>query len=153
MRQNAQDRHITLDDEEPEVVEAVIAYFYSADYDDDFHRTGFNPLVFNMKIHLAADEYCVEPLRQLAKEKFNRTFDIDDGQVLSWLGDAAVTAYKTEFDSFTEFRETIISIAVKHQDYLLEDDDWIAMIFRQLVQGLPDFMMDYARALAKLIPP
>lgn len=153
MRQNAQDRHITLDDEEPEVVEAVIAYFYSADYDDDFHRTGFNPLVFNMKIHLAAEKYCVKSLRRLAEENFNLTFDMDNGQVLSWLGDAAATAYKTEFDSFTEFRETIINIAVEHQDYLLEDDDLIAMMFRQVVRGLPDFMMDYARALAMLIPP
>lgn len=136
-----------MTEDEPEVVEAMLRFFYKSRYDD----LGFddNPLLFNMKVHILAEKYFVDDLKLKAKEHFIESFDSNDKDALSWLGDAAKMAFAARNENCKSckiFRGQILETVLFLKNDLLLGD--IREDFRNIVSDSPGFIMEYAKALA-----
>ena len=68
--QEAKEGKIDLKDENPEVVDVMLHYFYHFDYSDE-KEGGMAPILLDIYVFAMAEKYFVEPLQKLATEKFN----------------------------------------------------------------------------------
>lgn len=67
----AQEGKIVLDDEHPQLIEALLHYFYHFDYEAPASGNGeLAPIVFHVRMYAVADKYFVDPLKKLSAAKF-----------------------------------------------------------------------------------
>ncbi|KMU74568.1 hypothetical protein CISG_04275 [Coccidioides immitis RMSCC 3703] len=74
---------VKLGEVDPSAVEAMIHFMYGIDYDSSGSGRGrVSPVFFNTQVYALAEEYEVQKLKQLAKEKFATSvracWDMDD---------------------------------------------------------------------------
>ena len=67
----ATDNKVTLNDDDPLAVEALIHYLYNFEYDTiNDRQTDVPQIVLDVRVWVIADKYFVEPLKELAAEYF-----------------------------------------------------------------------------------
>ncbi|TKA69594.1 hypothetical protein B0A55_09258 [Friedmanniomyces simplex] len=115
----AQDKVITLREDGPDVVAAMVRFFYYFDYSDAYDKTDPDsppPMIFNVHVHIIADKYDIPELAKLAARKFA---DLADSEWQSPdFADAASLVFTTAAHALYKLRDIIIDVASKHAEAL-----------------------------------
>ncbi|KAH7012085.1 uncharacterized protein B0I36DRAFT_299993 [Microdochium trichocladiopsis] len=116
---------LSLPDDDPSVVDAMIRYFYHLDYDVPVKRPqgqGDTRLLFNAKMYTLADKYLIHGLKDLAVSKFksasskHETVDIQD------FLDATQVAYSYTNENDRVLREAVLETFVNHKVLLDKEE-------------------------------
>ncbi|KAL2861015.1 BTB/POZ domain-containing protein [Aspergillus lucknowensis] len=114
---------ITLEDDDPRALDAMIHFFYGFNYDSSGSDQGrTSPMLFNVKVYQIGDKYGIPNLKAPAKEKFSvaiKTYwDMDDVPA------AIASAYSTTTPADRGHRDLLASISLEHINDLLKNDDF-----------------------------
>lgn len=137
---------------EPGIAEAVLRYLYTFDYADGSDNTqgGFEPLVLDVHMCIAADHLRLEDLEQLAASKFK---DRAVEQMHSnEFADAVSVAYTSAPDHKRMLRDSIIRICTQHAKELFGADESNSKRLKELLTTLPAFGGEVAMKLAASAP-
>ena len=130
-------------DIDPEVVNAVIRYCYYVDYTDETEH-GMAALLLNMQVYSAADRYMIEPLQNLAPEKFNKRAHED------WNTDVFADMMRQVYDPKVEIgkvgtlKATVLEVTKKHANDLFHGP---YASFQSAVLSSPEFMFEYLKSM------
>ncbi|KAK3640303.1 hypothetical protein LTR56_011899 [Elasticomyces elasticus] len=118
----AEEGLITLQEDDPRVVEAMLQFIYTLDFDDSCHDADEMPaIVFNVNVHIAADKFDIPVLRKLTAFKFHAY------ALTKWDTAGFAEAAALVFDAGTaveeSLREIVVSIATKNAKKLLGQDE------------------------------
>ncbi|KXS97761.1 hypothetical protein AC578_3189 [Pseudocercospora eumusae] len=139
---------VTLPDDPPNAVAAMLQYLYTAAYDDSSDQEGCAPLVFNFRVHIVADKYDLPGLVALAEHKFKSRVDSGRFGIIE-IVDAVREAYKFESDPQKPLRQHIMGHLMGPGHHLLRDDAFI-----QVAKGVPAFSAQLvSEILSRPIPP
>ncbi|KAK5727353.1 hypothetical protein LTR15_003247 [Elasticomyces elasticus] len=131
---------ITLPEDDPHVVDAMIRYFYTFDYSDEHHvkpdeSECTSPIVFDVLVHMIADKNEIPSLEKLAAIMF------DQRAKNEWdtkpFADAATLIYTEAADRMNHLKNTILSVATEHADVLSELASETGRHFRSAVDTVP----------------
>ncbi|QVM07886.1 hypothetical protein D8B26_002583 [Coccidioides posadasii str. Silveira] len=133
---------VKLGEVDPSAVEAMIHFMYGIDYDSSGSSRGrVSPLFFNAQIYALAEEYEVQKLKELAKEKFATSvracWDMDD------FPPVIVEVYNTTPSADRGLRDVIVNTCVEHIEPLL-----LKEAFLDVLESCNHFAADIARQLA-----
>ena len=142
----AKENAVDLSDDDPQVVETLIHYFYNFDYPDPTNgQNDVPPIVLDVQMYIIADKYFIEPLKQLAIQKF------ENRAKLEWDTDAFADAVGEAYDSTAEgsnpLKRIAISTVKKHSKELLDESKGYTH-FLKILSTTPAFGADTAIALA-----
>lgn len=140
---------IILDDEKPEYVNQLVAFFYSCNYElSTTHVAPSDALTFHVKMYIIGDKYGVYILKCLARQKLESVFDglsFTREGIAAFL-EAVELIYGTILAERDEqIREMFASIFREHQVALKNDDAFMALIGTGLGDGT--FDRDVVKAL------
>ncbi|KAK4543499.1 hypothetical protein LTR36_005393 [Oleoguttula mirabilis] len=128
---------IELMDDSPDVVEAMVRFFYTFDYQDFAPSpSGLSPTVFHVKIFAAAEKYFVEQLQVLAAKKLADTAKRDWGT--DGFADAIQGSYTSTSDSERRLRDPLIAVVKDHVTDLYATSGKYKK-FLELSTKLPEF--------------
>ncbi|KAK5710260.1 hypothetical protein LTR17_019030 [Elasticomyces elasticus] len=120
----AEEGLITLQEDDPRVVEAMLQFIYTLDFDDSCHDVDvveMPAIVFNVNVHIAADKYDIPALRKLTASKFHAY------ALTKWDTAGFAEAAALVFDAGTaveeSLRDIVVSIATKNAKKLLGQDE------------------------------
>ncbi|KXT11279.1 hypothetical protein AC579_1674 [Pseudocercospora musae] len=117
---------VTLEDDSPNGVAAMLRYLYTEDYDDTSDQERCAPLLFN--IH-----YDLPDLVKLATQKFQSRMKVQSLHLIE-LADAICETYKFETDPQASLRQCLMDHVMGSGQHLLKDNAFI-----QVVKGVPAF--------------
>ncbi|KAM0229761.1 hypothetical protein ACHAPO_009835 [Fusarium lateritium] len=123
---------IEIKDFEPDVVEAMLFFIYSFDYDA---ASDSSSMVFDAQVYQIADKYDIPALKTCSKEKFTSAI------TASWNTDdfpiAVSVVYSTTPLEDRGLRDLVVDIAQKNIDTLVGRDG-----FSELLRKTADFAAD-----------
>ncbi|KAK5674684.1 hypothetical protein LTS10_012685 [Elasticomyces elasticus] len=118
----AEEGLITLHEEDPRVVEAMLQFIYTLDFDDSYHNVVEMPaIVFNVNVHIAADKYDIPALRKLTASKFH-AYALTKWDTAGF-AEAAALVFNAGIAVEESLRETVVSVATKKAKQLLSQDE------------------------------
>ncbi|KAK5701415.1 hypothetical protein LTR17_022608 [Elasticomyces elasticus] len=131
----AEEGLITLQEDDPRVVEAMLQFIYTLDFDDSCHDVDEMPaIVFNVYVHIAADKYDIPALRKLTASKFHAC------ALTKWdtagFAEAAALVFNAGIAVEESLRETVVSVATKKAKQLLNQDE-AGVSFRAVASATP----------------
>lgn len=132
---------IELKGDDPLVVEAMLQFMYTIDYDSGGNdQEPMSPMLFNVRVYSIAGKYDVMALKQRAKEKFtvaaSTCWDMDDfAHVISEI-------YTSTPPEDRGLRDIVVEVTHPHIDVLLKKDD-----FRRVLEETPFFTADVTQVL------
>ena len=136
---------IDLKEDEPQVIQQMLIYFYSCYYDDEVPTSAC--LSFNAKMYAVADKYDISLLKKTAQEKFARAMkDYDWADPADFLSATEVT-YSTTLSSDKGLRDLIMSAIKEKQQQLRGNEGYRTLIKTKLANG--DFALDVVDALTE----
>ncbi|RGP78990.1 protein roadkill [Fusarium longipes] len=124
---------VNIEDFDASVVEAMLRFMYSFDYDDD--SDGSLNMVFNAQVYQIADKYDVQALKAQSKNKFEMA--VTTGWNTEDFPLAVIVTYDTTPPEDRGLRDVVVEIARKNIDKLLGCDG-----FCELIRKTPDFSAD-----------
>lgn len=151
------ERKITLHDDPPTAVKAMVQYFYSLDY--ALHRDELNVHVMlhvHSTIFNLADKYDIAPLKDLALEKFKAASTTDSNLVFSAVNDATEALSAATIETVPHvyhyvpptdhrLRQLVVQQFRRDDRQLLHASEKGA--FDRLVLKVPEFARDLTAAL------
>ena len=138
LMQEGYTKTIELKDDNPEMVNQMLRFFYDWDYDDS--NDGKDAFSFNAGMYSMGDKYDAPALRDLAKFKFSsalRNFDIS---VTPSLLKAIRIIYRTTLPSDKKLRAMLVPVLVKYKYSFRNDEDFMALVRSDFADG--DFTVD-----------
>ncbi|KAI8268541.1 hypothetical protein K4K58_004991 [Colletotrichum sp. SAR11_239] len=140
---------ITLQDENPRVVENVLCFMYHADYRDtpclNVTPPPADPILFNLQMSVAADKFEVSCLKRCAVEKLR------DASEKLWNTDAFVKAIAYAYSEISRVdvmtRSVLAEVAARHASDLNQ-----IIAFRNLLDEFLQFNVDFTEAVVKTEP-
>ncbi|KAK2616715.1 hypothetical protein QQS21_000327 [Conoideocrella luteorostrata] len=130
---------IEIKDFDPRVIEAMLRFMYSFDYNND---SGISSMIYDAQVYQAADKYDVPGLKKLAQKKFKSAIST------GWSSDDFPEAINVAYDSTPPadkgLRDLIIATSCKHINELLKNE-----LFRGLLRETPDFAADLIPSLCE----
>ena len=124
------------------VVEAMLQFMYTFDYEAIGAENSPSPMVFNVKVYSIADKYDIPALKVQAEQKFRTAaetcWDMDD------FPHAVAQVYSSTSSTDQGLRRISTEIACKHIKQLLEKQG-----FRNILDETVGFASDVAQFLAK----
>ena len=144
-RKESQDGVIRLDEDHPEVVNAMLYYIYNFDYVVPGEEHGIAPMVFDIYVHTVADKYSIPTLMKLAATKFAAR--AKDEWKTPAFAEAMKEVYTTAADPEHELRNTILAIATKYANDLAVND--FGAPFRMAAKSIPNCGGDLFEELAR----
>ncbi|KAK5707674.1 hypothetical protein LTR97_000212 [Elasticomyces elasticus] len=131
----AEEGLITLHEEDPSVVEAMLQFIYTLNFDDScFDIAETSGIVFTVNVHIAADKYDIPTLRKLTVSKFR------DQAATGWktagFAEAAALVFNAGIAVEESLRERVVSIATKNAKQLLCQDE-VGIRFRAVASTTP----------------
>lgn len=110
-RQEGQEGTITFKEENPQVIEAMLRWFYEFDYATS--QDAMWPLVFDVQVYAVAEKYLLPNLKRLAATKFEQRAEG------SWRSRDFATAVADTYHYLPEsddaLKQTIARLVVKHE--------------------------------------
>jgi len=132
------ERKVTISDFDPSVVEAMLRFMYSFDYNNAY---GTSTMVFDAQVYQIADKYGMEDLKTHSQEKFHNAI------TTGWSMDDFPLAISIVYESTPEqdrgLRDLAVEVSLQNIDKLLDRDD-----FRGLLRTTADFAADLIPFLA-----
>ncbi|KAI9784671.1 MAG: hypothetical protein M1816_000787 [Peltula sp. TS41687] len=114
---------IDLKDDDVQVVEAMLQFLYATDYDSN---KIVSPMLFNIRVYVLADKYDIEPLKKLAKAKFEKAmwscWKMDD------FPDAVAEVYGSTMPTDRSLRGPVAEVSYENLQQLLKDDGFGATL-------------------------
>ncbi|KAK4958234.1 hypothetical protein LTR10_004660 [Elasticomyces elasticus] len=117
----AQQGTITLGENDPLVIAAMISYMYTCDYSDEVKADGMEDMMqilFNVHVHVLADKYDMPDLAEMAAKKFKEWAEKEWKDAS--FADAAGLVFTPDLPT-APLREVVVAIAVAHAGELNED--------------------------------
>ena len=117
--------HISLEDDEPELIGKMLHYLYKCDYPNGAGETG--PLVLNASIYALGDKYDIRHLEHLARHYFSdflevKAFNNED------FSNAVTITYNTTPPSDRGLRDCIIPKIKHHWSELRADEKFMDVV-------------------------
>ncbi|KAF4122719.1 BTB protein, partial [Geosmithia morbida] len=134
------DKRITISDFEPCIVEAMLQFMYSFDYDTD--STG---LVHDAEVYQIADKYDVPGLKAHAQKKFSASLS-GRWNVFGFFV-AIPVVYESTPPTDRGLRDLVIEAAQRHMGEVIKEDG-----FDDLIRTAPDFAAELIPALYRKLP-
>jgi hypothetical protein len=140
VKQEASDGVIELKGDDVRVVDAMLRYMYTFEYDSS--SSELSPTLFNVRVYSLADKYHVSALKLEAKEKVESyvttCWDMDDfPHIISEI-------YSSTPPDDRDLRDIVVGVVQEHIDDLLEKES-----FRTVFEETAGFAVDVAQLLAK----
>ncbi|KAK6391243.1 hypothetical protein LTR65_004703 [Meristemomyces frigidus] len=142
----AEENVITLHEDDPDAVDAMLQYFYKSDYAGRLPGSQPSAIVLDVRTHRVADKYGVAPLCKLATSKFA------DGAIKGWNTAAFAEAIEEVYSSLPadprwELRGRLVGVAKAHAKALFSED--FGLHFRKIAATVPSFSAQLARILSE----
>jgi speckle-type POZ protein len=131
---------INLQEDDPEMVDNMLRFLYTSDYQDD--AEGGRPLLVNAKMYAIGDEYRIEALKKLAKTKFSEAFNA--GWDVVSFPEVIETVYITTPATDRDLRDCLTPVMLEHKEELHEHEGFVGLIKDKLSDG--EFAMDVIHA-------
>ncbi|KAK3720003.1 hypothetical protein LTR37_004126 [Vermiconidia calcicola] len=143
--QEGSENTITLEDDQPCVVDAMLRYLYRFDYkyDDQNEANKAAPMVFDVLVHIIADKYDVPALMKLAESKYAQ--HVQDAWQTDAFAKSIREVYTGAADRDGQLRKTIIETSIKHAKELHHEDS--GACFRSVADAIAPFASALAAAL------
>ena len=138
---------ITLQEDDPDMVDNMLRYLYTSDYRDD--ANGDRPLLVNAKMYSIGDKYSIEALKELAEYKFSDA--LDAGWDIVSFPEVIDTVYNTTPASDRGLRDRLTPVLLEHKEELHEHEGFNSLITGKLADG--DFAMDVINAWTEFEKP
>lgn len=137
--QEANESIISLDDDNPAVVDAMLCYIYTTDYDEVKAAETIEgaPLVFNVHVHIVADKYDIAALTKLAESKFAKHAMAKGAWKLGGFAQAIEQVYAGDADRHENLRKTLVEVSSQHVNELYKEE--FGAGFRQMALKFPPF--------------
>ncbi|KAF5554419.1 hypothetical protein FPHYL_8439 [Fusarium phyllophilum] len=124
--------NIDIKDFDPGVVDAMLRFIYSFEYDN---TQGTPPMIFDARMYQIADKYDIAALKTESKKKFELT--IANGWATDDFPVAANLVYVSTPSEDRGLRDIVVETARKNIDQLVGKDG-----FCELTRETPDFAAD-----------
>lgn len=145
--QEAEENAVTLEDDDPAAVEAMLRFLYTCDYEVPTARRchhATTSLVLHVFVNILADKYSLTALSTLSAEKFDK--EAKTGWISHSFADAIEVAYTSSSERDRKIRDSIITIASAHAKELYTSAN--TGNFRQVAGKVPQFASELAQSLA-----
>ncbi|KAK5679749.1 hypothetical protein LTS10_007697 [Elasticomyces elasticus] len=134
--QEAQTGVITLKEDDPSAVAAMLDYVYNFDYPDDANHDNtepISPILFNLQVYVLADKYDIPYLGRIAESKFcqRATEDWKDAA----FAEAAAFVFMEDAGAAAKLRWLVVELATLHSSELSKDD--VGTRFQEVVGSVP----------------
>jgi len=140
----SKERKITLEEDTPEVVDAMLRFMYHFNYDEgSFLQARSSPMVFHAEVYGIADKYDIPFLATYAKEKFKEA--ISTGWDKEDFPQAILEAYSSTPESDRGLRDLILNVCQDHISDLRDKPSFV----NAMRQTTSLFAADLAQRLAK----
>ncbi|TVY20474.1 hypothetical protein LARI1_G001835 [Lachnellula arida] len=139
---------VDLSEHELSVVQAMVQYLYSEDYEDNSHKmrvkkkhsklsaTSFgdqqspleleSPIIFNIKVYLIADQYKTPTLKTLADFKYSSAVtEMWDPFLFT---EALGLLWRNTVEGDRPMRKTVATIAARRIHFLFRSEEFVALI-------------------------
>lgn len=128
---------VTLKEDHPNAVAAMLRYIYSGDYNDEAHNDdedgNWKALAMNVHVYAIGDKYSLTELTQLAITKFSRHARWENTDAPGFL-EAVTALYTDDEDRKEPLRRCLMRIIMRNGKVLLARKD-----FQDLAKSLPIF--------------
>lgn len=121
--QESAERKIVIEDFEPSIVEAMLRFMYSFDYQT---TSDIADMIFHATVYQVADKYDIPTLKQLSSEKFNAS--IGDGWQSDDFPSVVKIIYETTPLADRGLRDLAIEVTRKNIDKLLVQENFTSML-------------------------
>ena len=126
----------------------MLYFCYHFDYDDQRHGDDqISALIHNVNMVQIAEKYFVEPLKKLAREKFQTCAYAQWDQAA--FGESIALIYDSDSPSVSTLKPAVMDTVRKHSDVLFTDTAYSA--FQQSIRDAPDFLLDWAKDVATIV--
>ena len=126
------ERKVKIDDFDPSVVEAMLQFMYTFDYNNPYSASS---MIFDAQVYQIADKYDIAALQRHSKDKFNAA--IATGWALDDFPLAINVVYESTPLQNRGLRDLAVEISYKHINKLIGNDG-----FQELLRNTPDFSAD-----------
>ena len=130
-----------MTDDDPEVVDVMLYYFYHFDYDDAKEGSSVQPIILDLHLFVIADKYFIKPLQEMAKDKFLYRANSEWGSTA--FADAVQDIYAMEAESATMLKWIVLDIVKEHAAELFGDKG--CSYFQDIAETTPKFLLTTAR--------
>ncbi|KAI7534374.1 hypothetical protein KC331_g12600 [Hortaea werneckii] len=128
---------ITLEEDDPQVVDAMLHWFYEFDYGTS--QDNKCPLVLDLRVHAAAEKYLLPNLKRLAATKFEQRAQTE------WksegFANAVYEAYVSLLESDSGLKQKIVQIVNEHRSDLFHPVQG-SETFKNMAFEIPEFGRD-----------
>ncbi|KAI5357129.1 Putative SKP1/BTB/POZ domain superfamily protein [Septoria linicola] len=128
---------ITLQEDPPNTVAAMLRYIYSADYNDkEHHESGesdWKALAMNVHVHAIGDKYGLQGLADLALKKFQELIKTQ-GYEAPGLLEAIAVVYDEDEERKEPFRRALMRCVYKNRKVSARWE-----LFQQMTKSIPAF--------------
>ncbi|KAK4544760.1 hypothetical protein LTR36_004009 [Oleoguttula mirabilis] len=144
----AEEKKIKLDDDDPEVVNAMLHYLYNFDYGGDYDNSPdrIAPIMLDIRVFAIADKYLITPLKELAVEVFT------ERAAAGWGTDEFAAAISEIYSIIPEhedhMRRIVVRAVQEHATELFSEGPSYAS-FNSVMRQIADFGADVSQALAR----
>ncbi|PPJ50355.1 hypothetical protein CBER1_05905 [Cercospora berteroae] len=125
--QEGEESTITLQEDHPNAVAAMLRYLYSGDYDDRAHHDSedddWKALPMNAHVQDIGDKYGLPGLTALALRKFNKLIDAEDFDAPGFLP-AIPAIFSNDEDHQAPYREYLMECVIENGKVLLARKDF-----------------------------
>jgi len=138
--QEGKQGEITLEEDDPDIVDRMIDYLYRLDYDGKATKT-YGCLRLNALVYAMAEKYEILPLKELAKQKTAEAMERGNWGMEAFV-EALDTVWTTTPQSDRGLRDQCIPFFLKHKHIIRSDK-----IFVEIVRNNGDLAVDIVQAL------
>ncbi|KAK4901663.1 hypothetical protein LTR27_001435 [Elasticomyces elasticus] len=127
---------ITLKEDDPSAVAAMLDYVYNFDYPDDANHDNtesISPILFNLQVYVLADKYDIPHLGRIAESKFCQRANEDWKDAA--FAEAAALVFIEDAGAAAELRWLVVELATLHSLGLSKDD--VGTRFQEVVGSVP----------------
>ncbi|KAF5615172.1 ARM repeat protein [Fusarium tjaetaba] len=132
----SEDKTIEIKDFDANIVEAMLRFLYSFDYDVPPNT---RHMIFHAQVYQIGDKYGIEPLKKQAANKFERVVneaEVDAG-FASTLADTISIVYSTTPSGDRGLRDIVVQSSCTHFEYLMSETS-----FKEILGLNGDFSAD-----------
>ncbi|KAK3659700.1 hypothetical protein LTR56_001063 [Elasticomyces elasticus] len=133
----AQTGVITLKEDDPSAVAAMLGYVYNFDYPDDANVDNAEPMapiMFNLQIFVIADKYDIPHLCRIRRTKFCQR--VNEGWKDAAFAEVAALVFGDDAGAASQFRDVVVGVATEHCSELSQDDV-VGARFQEVVSSVP----------------
>lgn len=143
--QEAKENAISLNEDDPEAVNAVLQYLYQETYDVESRKMETNPMILHVRIFALSEKFMIEGLRMVAATKLAAA--VKSGwKTVNPFSDAIVEAYNTVQEIELLFTNALAD-ALCENSVLFHDEKYAEFV--KATSKAPGFAMAVAKLFSR----